>query len=180
MTPQFYDTPTLSLIFTLLLHLPLAISYITPSTGPIGTWLYPSITDIPTFNYLDTLDASWQTNFPNAYLALYCGASDNTNVSLCNLPLLPPHPPQLTNSPPTLRFQHLRPRFRHPARPPQLPWRHPLPHQTPLAEPRPRTQYVLIRHKQRQLERQARSQAAADDVEPEPRGTGGYEFGDAD
>lgn len=53
MTPQFYDTPTLSLIFTLLLHLPLAISYITPSTAALPTTqmspyvTFPSYPPIP-------------------------------------------------------------------------------------------------------------------------------------
>ena len=35
-------------------------------------WLYPDINTLPTYNYLDTINASWTSNFRAPYLLLRC------------------------------------------------------------------------------------------------------------
>ncbi|KAM0799586.1 hypothetical protein BDR22DRAFT_822271 [Usnea florida] len=46
-----------------------------------GTWLYPDPSTTPTFNYLDTLNASWTSDFSSPWLHLYCGIIDGNSSS---------------------------------------------------------------------------------------------------
>ena len=84
--PRFCYSPKSLFVFAFLLS-PLIAQNFTPAT-PSGTWIYPAPTDLPTFNYIDTLNASWVTNFPSAYLELWCSVPDGTNATLCRFPAL--------------------------------------------------------------------------------------------
>ncbi|CAF9913578.1 MAG: hypothetical protein ALECFALPRED_008914 [Alectoria fallacina] len=46
-----------------------------------GTWLYPDPSTIPTFNYLDTLNASWTSDFSTPWLHLWCGVINGNSSS---------------------------------------------------------------------------------------------------
>ena len=46
-----------------------------------GTWLYPDPSTTPTFNYLDTLNASWTSDFSTPWLHLWCGVINGNSSS---------------------------------------------------------------------------------------------------
>ncbi|KAF6231713.1 hypothetical protein HO173_010015 [Letharia columbiana] len=50
-------------------------------SGANGTWLYPDPSTTPTFNYLDTLNASWTSDFSTPWLHLYCGVTNGNSSS---------------------------------------------------------------------------------------------------
>lgn len=50
-------------------------------SGANGTWLYPDPSTTPTFNYLDTLNASWTSDFSTPWLHLYCGVINGNSSS---------------------------------------------------------------------------------------------------
>ena len=50
-------------------------------TNTNGTWLYPDPSTTPTFNYLDTLNASWTSDFSSPWLHLYCGIINGNSSS---------------------------------------------------------------------------------------------------
>ena len=43
-----------------------------PPPSPADKWLYPDVNTLPTFNYLDIVNASWTSNFVAPYLLLRC------------------------------------------------------------------------------------------------------------
>ncbi|KAM0796975.1 hypothetical protein BDR22DRAFT_824697 [Usnea florida] len=49
-----------------------------PSTYAANQWLYPDVHTIPTYNFLDTVNASWTSNFVAPYLLLLCHPPDDT------------------------------------------------------------------------------------------------------
>ncbi|CAD6587312.1 MAG: hypothetical protein ASARMPREDX12_002804 [Alectoria sarmentosa] len=50
-------------------------------SGANGTWLYPDPSTVPTFNYLDTLNASWTSDFSTPWLHLWCGVINGNSSS---------------------------------------------------------------------------------------------------
>ena len=50
-------------------------------TNTNGTWLYPDPSTTPTFNYLDTLNASWTSDFSSPWLHLWCGVINGNSSS---------------------------------------------------------------------------------------------------
>ena len=50
-------------------------------SGANGTWLYPDPSTTPTFNYLDTLNASWTSDFSTPWLHLWCGIINGNSSS---------------------------------------------------------------------------------------------------
>lgn len=46
-----------------------------------GAWLYPDPSIVPTFNYLDTLNASWTSDFSTPWLHLWCGITNADSSS---------------------------------------------------------------------------------------------------
>lgn len=50
-------------------------------TNTNGTWLYPDPSTTPTFNYLDTLNASWTSDFSSPWLHLWCGIINGNSSS---------------------------------------------------------------------------------------------------
>ena len=46
--------------------------------SPADKWLYPDINTSPTYNYLDTVNASWTSNFVAPYLLLRCQHPNDT------------------------------------------------------------------------------------------------------
>lgn len=93
--PMMCDKTTLVRILAFILLLPAAV--LGAPSAPSATWLYPDPSATPTFNYIDTLNVSWQTNYPNAYLALWCGIPDLSNINLCAYPKIPIISLQLTS-----------------------------------------------------------------------------------
>ena len=70
-----------------------------------GTWLYPDPSTTPTFNYLDTLNASWTSDFSSPWLHLYCGIINGNSSSpvlgermIDHQSLLPPPNRSLTSA----------------------------------------------------------------------------------
>ena len=54
------------------------IATLLPSTYAANQWLYPDVHTIPTYNFLDTVNASWTSNFVAPYLLLLCHPPDDT------------------------------------------------------------------------------------------------------
>ncbi|KAF6218999.1 hypothetical protein HO133_005543 [Letharia lupina] len=46
--------------------------------SPADKWLYPDVNTLPTYNYLDTVNASWTSNFVAPYLLLRCQHPNDT------------------------------------------------------------------------------------------------------
>lgn len=78
------DKTTLTRLFAFILLLPTTV--LSAPSAPSATWLYPDPSATPTFNYVDTLNISWQSNYPNAYVVLWCGIPDLSNINLCRYP----------------------------------------------------------------------------------------------
>lgn len=78
------DRTTLTRLFAFILLLPTTV--LSSPFAPSATWLYPDPSAAPTFNYVDTLNVSWQSNYPNAYVALWCGIPDLSKINLCKYP----------------------------------------------------------------------------------------------
>jgi hypothetical protein len=84
MVRRLCDKTTLTRLFAFILLLPTTV--LTAPSAPSATWLYPDPSATPTFNYVDTLNISWQSNYPNAYVVLWCGIPDLSNINLCRYP----------------------------------------------------------------------------------------------
>lgn len=54
---------------------------VSADSGANGTWLYPDPSTTPTFNYLDTLNASWTSDFSTSWLHLWCGIINGNSSS---------------------------------------------------------------------------------------------------
>ena len=75
MSPAF--SPRCALIFSLAVVARVASA----DSNTIGTWLYPDPNTTPTFNYLDTLNASWTSDFSTPWLHLWCGVTNGNSSS---------------------------------------------------------------------------------------------------
>ena len=53
------------------------IATLLPSIYAANEWLYPDVHTIPTYNFLDMVNASWTSNFVDPYLLLLCHPPDD-------------------------------------------------------------------------------------------------------
>ena len=49
-----------------------------PPPSPADKWLYPDVNTLPTYSLLDTVNASWTSNFVAPYLLLRCQHPSDT------------------------------------------------------------------------------------------------------
>ena len=61
--------------------------------SPADQWLYPDTNTVPTYNYLDTVNASWTSNFAAPYLLLRCQHPNDAVHYAYRKSFSPPKPP---------------------------------------------------------------------------------------
>lgn len=67
--------------YALMLSIAVIARIASADSGANGTWLYPDPSTTPTFNYLDTLNASWTSDFSTPWLHLWCGIINGNSSS---------------------------------------------------------------------------------------------------
>ncbi len=87
--------PTHRLNLSGLMFLFILSSSSTFASEPYAIWVYPAWgPDATTLNYLDTINVSWKSNYPNPYLARRCESKPQvwTRCTSPETELLPPSP----------------------------------------------------------------------------------------
>ena len=82
--------------------------------SPADKWLYPDVNTVSTYNYLDTVNASWTSNFVAPYLLLRCQhPNDTVHYAYRRSSWPPARTPYLTNA----TVQHTTSPFQQQVRP---------------------------------------------------------------
>ena len=67
-----------------LVYISIFLSYAVRAATPNISWLYPNWSPAsPTLNYVDTLNASWESNYPGPYLVKWCSGDSFRTFSQC-------------------------------------------------------------------------------------------------
>ena len=70
--PFDYRSPCIAISAVLVATFARTSATLATSPSPVDQWLYPDVNTLPTYNYLDIVNASWTSNFIAPYLLLNC------------------------------------------------------------------------------------------------------------